>query len=61
MIWYLTKLYVVIQIRSRNIKKAVLHNLCETFDGIIIIIFLAYTLEYSKVKKRLERKETQKS
>ena len=61
MIWYLTKLYVVIQIPSRNVKKAVLHNLCETFDGIINIIFLAYTLEYSKVKKKLERKETQKS
>ena len=59
MIWYLTKLYVVIQIPSRNIKKALLHNLCDTFDDIINIIF-KYTLEYSKVKKKLERKETQK-
>ena len=58
MTYYLTKLYVVIQIPRRNIKKAVLHNSCKTFDNVIIIPFLVYTSEYSTVK--LEGKEKRK-
>ena len=52
MICYLTKFYVVIQIPP--------HNLCKTFDDVIIIIqFLVCTLQYSKAK--LKRKDARKS
>ena len=51
MICYLTKFYVVIQIPP--------HNLCKTFDDVIIIQFLVCTLQYSKAK--LKGKDARKS
>ena len=55
MICYLTKLYVVIEVPPRNIKKTVLHNLSKAFNHVIIIPFLVYTSEYSKVQLEREK------